>query len=63
MRNSQYICPGCQRLLVKEDLRKSGRSCYRMVSALEIVQRPNEAPRVRCRCGQLVILLKGSVLS
>ncbi len=55
-------CPGCQKILLKED-RRAGRrrTCYRMVSALEIVERPNEAPRVRCWCGQLVILLKGSL--
>lgn len=55
-------CPGCQKILLKEDQRRTTRRLhYRMVSALEIVQRSNEAPRVRCRCGQLVILLKGSI--
>lgn len=56
-----FNCPGCKKPIIKEDRRKREKSLVAMNGA-KILVRQNEAPRIRCLCGKLVIFIRGSMV-
>ena len=56
-----YSCPSCSLVVAREDPRVDKPSVFVALSGAKMIIRPDDAPRVRCRCGQLTLLLKGSL--
>ena len=56
-----HRCPKCKTILAKEDLRKKKEKSLKVIAG-ELLSKENTAPKLRCPCGQLVVLLKGSLL-
>jgi len=63
----KYSCPCCKLVLAKEDLRRSWEGGFLLPSGLLLLNGatltavPNQAPRLKCRCSQTVVLLKGAI--
>ena len=60
---TKHYCQNCHRLVCKESSDphyKHGR--LKLSPGTQLQKRAAEAPRIKCSCGQLMILLKGSVL-
>lgn len=53
-------CPCCRMPIAKEDRRRK-QDNLTMMNGAKLTERKNEAPRVRCSCGHVTILLKGKV--
>ena len=56
-----YTCPKCRLVVVRSDSRYQQADVYTALSGAKILERVNEAPRVRCRCGHLSVLLRASL--
>lgn len=54
-------CLTCLRIIATDERKFSPEGKVIAVNGARISERLNEAPRVRCPCGQLVIFLKGSL--
>ena len=57
----RYHCPSCKKPIMKEDRRKREKEITPMNGAV-ILHRKNEAPRIRCLCGKLVIFIRGAMV-
>lgn len=55
-----YRCPGCKKKIAKEDRRKSNQVLKPLAGASVFI-RKNEAIRIKCLCGKVIIILKGSL--
>lgn len=54
-------CENCRRLVLKTDRRrKIGHQLIAMNGA-ELENFPRQAPRLRCMCGRVIVLLEGRV--
>lgn len=54
-----HTCPACKKIVAKEDRRRK-QPLYALPGAV-LTQRDHEAPRVKCACGKVLILLKGAL--
>lgn len=55
-----YKCPACRKPAAKVDRRRTDRRPVGMNGA-SVHLNPGVAPRVRCSCGHLLILMKGKL--
>lgn len=63
VRNKPILCPNalCRQPVAKEDRRRK-KDRVQAIPPSALVERPNEAQRLRCgHCGKSVVLLKGSL--
>ena len=56
-----HSCPKCHKVIAREDYRHKSIPEYTPLAGAKIEIRHNEAPLIRCRCGERVLLLKGSL--
>lgn len=57
-----YTCHRCKKVMAKEDRRRKEARQLVAVGESTLLQRENEAPRIKCgNCGHVTILLKGSI--
>ena len=56
-----YHCPACRKLIAREDRRRVEGARLKAMSGAILIQYEKEAPKLRCPCGKLIILLKGSL--
>lgn len=55
-------CPGCKKVMAREDGRKKGRPGALTPMPGVTLSAPSKlAPRLKCVCGRVLILLKGSL--
>lgn len=57
----EITCGGCQRPLANYTKKFNKPEQLKSLRGATITYRHAEAPRVRCMCGQLTILMKGSM--
>jgi hypothetical protein len=56
-----YHCQRCNKVIAKEDRRRTRLGFLIPQNNAMIQERINEAPRIKCQCGLVTILLKGSL--
>jgi hypothetical protein len=56
-----YTCPGCGTLVLKRDRRRKGNAQLQVKNEATLVLTDRMAPKVRCRCGKVIILVQGSL--
>ena len=52
-------CPGCKMIILREDRRR--KQPLREMNGAVLTLDQRQAPRIRCKCGKLVVLLKASL--
>lgn len=58
---TKHYCQKCQRLVCKQTKGWNWKlGTCKLSPGTEMIKREHEAPRVKCSCGQVIILLQGS---
>jgi hypothetical protein len=55
----KHKCPSCKTEMANEDRRKA--EPFTATNGATLTKREGQAPRVRCKCGTLVVFVKGSL--
>ena len=55
-----HKCPGCSKVVAKEDMRFTAQRKVKSMQGATLILEEGNAPKVRCRCGRILILLRGS---
>lgn len=56
-----HKCPSCKKNIAREDNRRIKKGVMIPLAGARITQNIGEAPRIKCLCGKVIILLKGSL--
>ena len=56
-----HSCPKCRRMMAKQDRRVKKHDGIIPFKGVNLTVKENEAPRLKCSCGKVIILLKASL--
>ena len=54
---SIHVCSACKKVIARQDGRRKNSGHLALLSGAKLMLRKGEAPRLRCSCGKVMILL------